>query len=176
MEGERRLVSVSLLSGIAIVIYIVESMLPTPSPWLRFGFSHIIILFTLLFFGPLTAILIFLVRTFVGSLVSGRLFSPTFIFGFGGGLIATLLMIMIIYTFRGRGLGIVGISVSGAWINNLVQVYLAYLLTGHRELFLILPVFLLFGVVTGMINGMAVFYLNIYGQNVLKLEGSFFRV
>ena len=40
MKDVRRLVLIALLSGIAVVIYAAESFIPTPSPWLRFGFSH----------------------------------------------------------------------------------------------------------------------------------------
>ena len=177
MEKVRHLVIISLLSGLAVIIYALESMIPTPSPWLRFGFSHIITLFTLLFFGTRIAVFIFLVRTVVGSLIIGKFFSPTFILGLGGGLSAVLLMALLLFTLRGKVLGIVGISVSGAWINNLVQVFLAYVVfIRHEEIFLILPLFLLFAVGTGLVNGIAVFFLNSYGQKVLGLKDKYFPV
>lgn len=177
MDRVRHLVIISLLSGLAVVIYALESMIPTPSPWLRFGFSHIIILFTILFFGTRVAFLVFLVRTVVGSLIIGKLFSPTFILGLGGGLSAVLLMAVLLFLLKGKVLGIVGISVSGAWVNNLVQVTLAYVVfIRHEEIFLILPLFLLFAVGTGLVNGIAVFFLNSYGQRVLGLKNRYFPV
>ena len=92
MKDVRRLVIIALLSGVAVVIYAVESFIPTPSPWLRLGFSHIITLFALLFFGAPTAFMVFCIRTFVGSLIIGKLFSPTFILGFVGGRAALAVM------------------------------------------------------------------------------------
>jgi len=168
---------ISLLAGIAVVIYIVESMIPTPSPWLRYGFSHIITLFTLVFYGVGVTYGIFAVRSVIGALLVGKLFAPTFIIGICGGTVAIAVMAVIVYGLRGRGLGLVGVSVCGAWINNLVQVAAAYFVfIQHPEIFMILPLFLLFAVITGMVNGIAVFSLNRYGQRALGLESRFFPV
>jgi len=177
VERVRKIVMISLLAGIAVVIYIVESMIPTPSPWLRYGFSHIISLFTLIFYGVGVTYGIFAVRSVVGALLVGKLFSPTFIIGITGGCVGIAVMAVIVYGLRGRGLGLVGISVCGAWINSLVQVVVAFFIfIRHPEIFMILPLFLLFAVITGTVNGIAVFSLNGYGQRVLGLENRFFPV
>jgi len=175
VERERKIVTISLLAGISVVIYALESFIPSPVPWLRYGFSHIIILFALLFFGLREALLIFIVRTLVGSLIVGRLFSPTFFFGLGGGFSALLVMAGLLYTLKGRGLGIVGISVSGAWINSLVQMLIAAVLFArHREIFLFLPISLIFAVAMGLVNGIAAHYLNVYGQRSLGFNCRYF--
>lgn len=177
MVRERKIVIISLLAGISVVIYALESFIPSPVPWLRYGFSHIVILFVLLFFGTREALLIFFVRTIVGSLIVGRLFSPTFFFGFGGGFFAVAVMAGLLYLLNGRGLGIVGISVSGAWVNSLVQMLIAALLFArHREIFLFLPASLIFAVATGLINGIVVYYLNGYGQRALGYKNRYFPV
>jgi len=177
LERVRKTVMISLLAGIAVVIYIVESMIPTPSPWLRYGFSHIISLFTLIFYGVGITYGIFAVRSVIGALLVGKLFSPTFIIGITGGCVAIAVMAVIVYGLRGRGMGLVGISVCGAWINSLVQVVVAFFIfIRHPEIFMILPLFLLFAVITGMVNGIAVFSLNRYGQRALGLENRFFQV
>ncbi len=174
MKDVRRLVVIALLSGIAVVIYAVESFIPTPSPWLRLGFSHIITLFALLFFGTSTAFLIFCIRTVVGSLIIGKLFSPTFILGFSGGALALLTMALMLDFLKGRWFSVVGISVSGAWVNNLVQVIIAYLVfIRHPDIFLILPVFGLFALGTGVVNGIAVYYLERYATVALGLKRRF---
>lgn len=177
MERVRKNVMISLLAGLAVVIYIVESMIPTPSPWLRYGFSHIISLFTLIFYGVGITYGIFAVRSVLGALLVGKLFTPTFIMGIAGGCAGIAVMAVIVYGLRGRGFGLVGISVCGAWVNSLVQVVVAFLIfIQHPEIFMILPLFLLFGVITGMVNGIAVFSLNRYGQRALGLESRFFPV
>ncbi|MBN1574462.1 MAG: Gx transporter family protein [Deltaproteobacteria bacterium] len=175
MERERKIVTISLLAGLSVVIYALESFIPSPVPWLRYGFSHIIILFVLLFFSYREALLIFLVRTLIGSLIVGRLFSPTFFFGLCGGFSALVVMAGLLYVLKGRGLGIVGISVSGAWVNSLVQMLIAAVLFArHREIFLFLPVSLIFAVAMGIVNGIAVYYLNGYGQKALGFKGRYF--
>jgi heptaprenyl diphosphate synthase len=174
VKDVKNLVTVALLAGVAVVIYAVESFIPTPSPWLRLGFSHIITLFALLFFGTSTAFLIFCVRTVVGSLIIGKLFSPTFILGFSGGAVALLTMAMMLEVLKGRWFSVVGISVMGAWVNNLVQVIVAFLaFVRHPDIFLILPVFCLFGLGTGVVNGIAVYYLDRYASVALRLEPRF---
>lgn len=174
MKDVRRLVIIAFLSGIAVVIYAVESFIPTPSPWLRLGFSHIITLFTLLFFGTPTAFMVFCIRTFVGSLIIGKLFSPTFILGFCGGSAALAVMAVMLDLFRGKWFSVVGISVAGAWVNNVVQVVLAYLVfIRHPDIFMILPVFGLFALGTGIVNGIAVYYLQRYAVTALRLKPRF---
>jgi heptaprenyl diphosphate synthase len=171
MKDVKRLVLIAFLSGVAVVIYAVESFIPTPSPWLRLGFSHIITLFALLFFGTSTAFMIFCIRTFVGSLIIGKLFSPTFILGFFGGSAALLVMALMLDLFKGRWFSVVGISVAGSWINNVVQVVLAYLVfIRHPDIFLILPAFGLFALGTGIVNGIAVYYLERYAVGALGLK------
>ncbi len=174
MKDVRRLVIIALLSGLAVVIYAVESFIPTPSPWLRLGFSHIITLFALLFFGTSTAFMVFCIRTFVGSLIIGKLLSPTFILGFFGGCSALAVMAVMVDLLRGRWFSVVGISVAGAWINNVVQVVLAYLVfIRHPDIFLILPAFGLFALGTGIVNGIAVHYLQRYAVAALGLKPRF---
>jgi heptaprenyl diphosphate synthase len=170
MKDVKRLVIIAFLSGVAVVIYAVESFIPTPSPWLRLGFSHIITLFTLLFFGTSTAFMVFCIRTLVGSLIIGKLFSPTFILGFFGGGCALMVMALMLGLFKGRWFSVVGISVAGSWINNVVQVVLAYLVfIRHPDIFLILPAFGLFALGTGIVNGIAVYYLERYAVAALGL-------
>jgi len=171
MKDVKRLVIIAFLSGVAVVIYAVETFIPTPSPWLRLGFSHIITLFALLFFGTSTAFMIFCIRTFVGSLIIGKLFSPTFILGFVGGAAALAVMALMLEVLKGRWFSVVGISVAGSWINNVVQVVIAYLVfIRHPDIFLILPAFGLFALGTGIVNGIAVYYLERYASVALGLK------
>jgi len=175
MDEIRKITFISYLAAVAIAIYVVESFVPSPFPWLKFGFSHIITLFCILFAGVAPAFFVVVLRTVVGSLIAGKLFSPAFVLGLGGGLVATAVMATLVVGLKGRGLGVVGISVSGAWVNNLVQVLLAYgVFIRHREIFSILPVFLLFGIASGFLNGIVVYYLSRYGERALKLKTRYF--
>jgi uncharacterized membrane protein len=83
-------------------------------------------------------------------------------------------MALMLDVLKGRWFSVVGISVTGAWVNNLVQVVIAFLLfVRHPDIFLILPVFGLFGLATGVVNGIAVYYLDRYAAASLSLKRRF---
>ncbi len=143
----------SLIAVFAIGIHVIESLLTLPIPWLRIGLTHIVTMLILPSFGMKFILGIFLIRVIVGSALVGKLFSPGFILAFGGGLAATLAMIG---TFRitDRVFSFWGISLVGAWVHNLVQVFLAAWIIQQTSVLLLLPFFLGFSLVTGSINGL----------------------
>ena len=143
----------ALFAVFAIGIHAVESLLTLPVPWFRLGLTHIITMIMLPFYGTKFILGIFLVRVIVGSAIVGKLFSPGFLLAFGGGLSATLAMIGI-YKIAKKHLSFWGISLVGAWVHNLVQVFIATAVIQHSSTLLLLPYFLFFAVVTGSINGL----------------------
>ncbi len=142
----------SLFAVFAIGIHALESFLTLPVPWFRLGLTHIVTMMMLPFFGAKFILGIFFVRVIVGSALVGKIFSPGFILSFGGGLAATLAMMGVYTLARGR-LSFWGVSIIGAWVHNLVQVFLASLLIQQVSTLMILPYFLLFALLTGTVNG-----------------------
>ena len=142
----------ALFSVFATGIHAVESLFTLPIPWLRLGLVHIVTLLMLPFYGFRFIFGIFLIRVFVGSAIVGKLFSPGFILAFGGGAMATVVMIAS-YKFAGHYLSLWGISLLGAWTHNLVQVFLAAWIIEQRSTLFLLPYFLGAALITGSING-----------------------
>ena len=142
----------ALFAVFAIGIHALESLLTLPVPWLRLGLSHIVTMLLLPFYGSSFILGIFFIRAIVGSALVGKLFSPGFILAFGGGLAATLAMIGV-FRVAGRTLSFWGISLAGAWVHNLIQVFLAALIIQQVSTLLLLPYFLGFALVTGSVNG-----------------------
>ncbi len=148
-----------LLAGIAIGIYAIETLIPKPLPWLRLGLSNAVILFVLVVYGLKYGLLVSILRTMVGSLLTGMFLNPFFFFGLSGGIVSTCVM-WVFYVIGKRVFSLVGISIIGALAHNMIQLFLAYLIYIKRaEVFYLLPVFILLSVITGIITGVSTIYL-----------------
>jgi heptaprenyl diphosphate synthase len=159
MRKIRRNAFISSLVAMAVVIHSVEMFIPSPSPWLRFGFANIIALTAIAMFGLRVGLMVTILRVFLGTILMGTFLTPAFILGMGGGIASTLVMGVIYGKLKGF-FSLVGISVMGAYAHNIVQLAIVYLLfIRHSEIFFVLPVLLLFGILTGILNGIAATYL-----------------
>ncbi len=153
LARSRRQVFLALFTALAVVLHTFEFLLPSPAPWFRFGFANILTLCALYLFGARAAWTVSLARVFVGSLVLGNLFAPGFFLALSGGVLAVALMTGA-YALAGRRLGPVGASALGAVGHALGQLLMArWLLVQHDGLWLLLPFFLLFALLTGLVNG-----------------------
>jgi heptaprenyl diphosphate synthase len=150
---------ITLLSGIAVGIYALELLIPKPLPWLRLGLSNSVVLCAVVMFGFKQALLVSVLRTLVGSLMTGTFLTPFFFFGFLGGVTSTCVM-WIAYVIGARVFSLIGISILGALAHNTAQLFLAYLVYIKRaEIFYLLPFFILLSLITGVITGGGAIYL-----------------
>jgi heptaprenyl diphosphate synthase len=145
---------IALLSAYAIGLNSIERLIPTPIPWLRFGFVNIITLTTLLLYGLKAGMTVTLIRVFVVSLLAGTFLGPAFILSLGGGVSSTLIM-WTASVLCGRLLSPIGLSLLGALAHNLAQLSLAYVFFVRRleAIIFISPIIIFFGVITGTFNG-----------------------
>jgi len=151
----RRRVFLALFIALAVALHTFEALLPNPLPWLRIGLANILALTALFLYGVRALWLVSLGRILVGSLVLGNLFSPGFLLSLSGGLLATLLMTFGFRSFAPR-IGPVGVSVLGALGHVTGQLLIAWLLiVRHSSIWMMLPFFLLFALISGMVNGIA---------------------
>lgn len=151
---------ITLLSGIAIGIYAAETIIPKPLPWLRLGLSNAVILCVIVSFGIKYALPVSIIRTTVGSLLTGMFLNPFFLLGLLGGIASTLVM-WIFYVIGKRVFSLIGISIIGALVHNIVQLYLAYAMyIKNREVFYLLPIFIILSIIFGTITGIGATYLN----------------
>jgi heptaprenyl diphosphate synthase len=149
MDKNARITTLALFVAMAVVLHWMESFIPRPAPFLRFGLANVMTLCTLYSFGGLWSIFVVISRVFIGSALSGSIFSPAFALSLCGGLTAGLCM----WAMPKSQFSPIGVSVGGAVGHMLAQVLLATLLISHMSLMNILPFFLLVSVLTGMING-----------------------
>ncbi|MDI6840784.1 MAG: Gx transporter family protein [bacterium] len=149
----------SFLTGIAIGIYAIETIIPKPLPWLRLGLSNAVVLCVIVIFSLKYGLLVSILRTGVGSLLTGTFITPFFLFGLSGGIASTGAM-WLFYNIGKRVFSLIGVSIIGALTHNIVQLYVAYLIYIKRpEIFYLLPVFILLSIITGSITGIGAIYL-----------------
>jgi len=155
LDVVRRRVFMALFIALAVALHTFEVLLPNPLPWLRLGLANILALTALFLYGVRALWLVSISRILVGSLVLGSLFSPGFLLSLSGGLLATMMMTIGYRSFSPR-IGPVGVSVLGALGHVTGQLLIAWLLiVRHSSIWLMLPFFLLFALISGMVNGIA---------------------
>lgn len=153
LERVRRNTHLALLVALASAVHTIEAAIPSPIPWLKFGFANILTLTAISLYDFWAGLTVAFLRIMVGSLIIGSFLTPSFFIGLSGGIASAVVMGISYRFFRGI-FSLVGISVLGAYASNLAQIGTVYLLfIRHSEVFMLLPVFLGFGLITGIING-----------------------
>jgi len=169
--SSRDIARLSLFTALALTLYTLESLLPRPLPWLRLGLSNALVLAVVLTYGLRLGLVVSVSRTLLGSLLIGSFFGPGFILSISAGVVSCVVMGTASLLGR-RTLGTTGISVFGALAHNFTQLGLAYLLFIRRlEIFMLVPMFLLLSVATGVVTGIAAHFLYQRASSVYAAVG-----
>ncbi len=164
----------ALLITFAVVIHTVEAALPMPMPvpGVRIGLANIITLLTLIIFGLRSALLVTVMRTFLGSLFVGGLFSFGFWLSLGGGILSCLAMAFVLIFYRKEMVSLISVSIIGAATHNLVQLTIASFIIGSMALLQgYYPFLLLLSVPTGLFTGLAAHYLAGVTEKIIEQAG-----
>ena len=161
----KRLTRLSLLTSVALIIFIVEAQLPslTTVPGVKMGLSNIVTLTALYLYRPLDALSVLIIRIVLGSIFSGQM--TTLFFSLGGGLVCFAVCVLLRRLFPLRRFW--QLSMIGAVFHNLGQIAVAILVTSTPEILWYLPVLLLSGLISGCFTGLCAKYLL---QHLCKLE------
>jgi len=159
LEQVRRRVMLALFVALAVALHTVEVLLPNPLPWFRIGLANILALTALFSYGIQSLWIVSVARILIGSMLLGGLFSPGFLLSLGGGIVANTLMSGGYKLWQDR-IGPVGISILGALGHVSGQLLIAWLVViRHPSIWMLLPFFLLFALISGIVNGLAADYL-----------------
>ncbi len=156
-DASRRVTRLGLLTGMALVLFLVEASLPRPLPWMRLGLANSAVLAALLLFGTGSALAVTLAKLLLGGLLGGGLAGPAFVIGSSAGL-ASFTAMALCWHYLPRLFSPVGLSIVGALVHQVTQLTVAALYLGHDGLFSLLPMFLLSGVASGLLTGTATYY------------------
>ncbi len=154
MRAEGRAPRTAVYAALAIGLYTVEAVIPTPLPWLRVGVANVAVVLALYDLGPGGAGAVLALKLVVGSLLLGRFLTPFFWFAAAGGAVA-LGMMVLSRAVAGRWLTIVGVSVVGGVAHNLAQLAVARLLLVPSDaVWLLAPVLVVVGAASGAAIGL----------------------
>ena len=168
MNKTRKMVNLSLLTTIALTIYIVESYIPpiAPIPGIKLGLSNVVTLIILLLWGWKEALSVLFMRITLGSIFTSQLMA--LIYSLAGGGLCLILMCI--------GKKIIPkdmtwlISVIGALGHNIGQLTIASIVVNNNGVFVYLPILLISGIITGVFTGITSQALmnNIYVKKLFK--------
>ena len=144
------MVVVAVLAAFGVAIYVVERLIPFPLPVGRWGLSNYPVLTIILCGRTPDALLILIVKSVVGSMIIGSFLSPQFIMGLGGGICAVLAMRAL--EACSNKVSAVRVSVTGATVNNVIQVLIASAMVKNWAPTAYLPVLLIVGEISAVAN------------------------
>lgn len=154
-----KLVRLALLTGVGLILFLFESLIPRPLPWLKPGLAHIATLIAIYTMGMSEAMIVVFIRVLVGSLLLGSLFNPAFVLSLGGGVVATIVMAQA-YRYFSKIFSIFGISILGSVVHNLTQLLLVHVLIVKQiEIFYLAPLMILSSLFTGFIVALVSYLL-----------------
>lgn len=150
MKNLKRICILSMLLAMAIVLNMVETLIPIFIPGVKLGLANIIILIMLYEFKPTEALIVNLLRVIIVGLIRSTLLSPTFLMSLTGGILSYLLMLLF---SRGKIFSPIGVSVLGAVGHTVGQIVIAIILLDTTAVVYYLPLIALLSVLTGVFSG-----------------------
>ena len=153
----KKLVTLSLLTTIALIIFTVEAQLPpvVPIPGVKIGLANAITLITMVWFGRKEAFAVLMVRIFLGSIFAGAV--SGLIYSLAGGILCFFVTAVLIKIFDIKQLWVV--SVFGALSHNLGQLVAAAFITSTPQIFGYFPILAVSAVITGAFTGILAYFV-----------------
>ena len=156
----------AVLAAVGIVLQYVENrILISPVPGGKLGLANIVSLINIFLFGGKNAMVISLLRAFLGTLLSGGVTALPY--SVTGTLFSVLGMVLAKKYLYPKA-GMVGLSVIGAALYNIAQIVVASLIFYTGYMFSYLPQLLIVSVVSGTVTGIGA---KILGDRILKYGG-----
>ncbi|MDX9826287.1 MAG: Gx transporter family protein [Spirochaetia bacterium] len=142
----------AFLGAFCFFLSAVEYMLPKPLPFMRLGIANLPILIAIDILPFKWFLVLALVKIIGMSIISGTLFSYIALFSLAGTMTAALTM-WGVRRAGGRHISQIGVSIAGAMVSNATQILIARFLVFRETAWLIAPLFLTTGLVTGTALG-----------------------
>lgn len=149
-DKTKKIAVYGVMAALAMIFSYVEMQLPVfiAVPGVKLGITNIVVLVSLYKMGEKGALFINAVRIISVSLLFGTAMS--FAFSFTGGMLSTIVMILLKKTNR---FSTVGVSVAGAVTHNIGQILAAVVFLNTTAIVWYLPVLWLSGIISGLIIG-----------------------
>ncbi|MCK4957111.1 MAG: Gx transporter family protein [Candidatus Cloacimonetes bacterium] len=151
-KTDNKIIKLAFFTAFAVTVYVLESFIPKPLPFMRLGLANIVVLLLLISSDFKSASIVAISKTIIGGFFSGALLSPTTLLSLSGSILSLCLMFL---TIRSHfGFSIIGISIIGAVAHNLTQIVVVrILLIRENSIFYLTPILVIMGIVTGIVTG-----------------------
>lgn len=165
----KEIVYLAILTALSLILFLVENLFPPIFPFApgtKLGLSNIVLLFILIKYDYKDALIVLIVRCLLSALFT-NFFSIYYslISGF-----VSLTLMALLYRYIFPKIGIVVISISGAVVFNIVQLFLAALLYKTFVFLYYIPWTFLVSLISGSIVGLAVWLIIKYLPNKLLID------
>ena len=153
LSAAKKTALLGLLLAVGIVLNLAENMIPMFNvlPGGKLGIANIVTMVAMVWFGPLTALLIGILRSALCGMLSGMM---TMVFyGSAGTLLSVGAMYAAEKMFRDK-IGMPGLSMLGAFFFNVGQIAVAAVVVHNIQILRYLPVLTLISTICGGITGM----------------------
>lgn len=161
----KKLVTLSVLTAIALIVNIMESMVPLiPGTAFKIGFANIVVLIVFYAYGYKEGIVVGLIRIFIGGLLSPSGFGPTFMLSMSGGFFSILTIT--IFKFIDK-FSITAVSSIASFLHVVGQLIPATFLIPDSIYYA--PIMLALSIPAGILTG-------IFATRLLKIAGPMFEV
>lgn len=169
MKSTKRLTILAMFIAVALVLHVVEGILPVPfaAPGIKLGLANIVTLVALMFFNFREVLTIVIIRCFMGAIFGGSI--SGFLFSITGGVLSAVIMWVLFKKFS-RYFSLISISTIGAIAHNIGQLFAASLIIADFRIYIYLPILMVSSVVTGIFIGIVCNYIKkLIISNVDKL-------
>ena len=144
---------VAVATVFELVLFVLDSAIPKPIPWIKIGLANIVTLALLVGAGWRAAAAVHFLRILLGAVFRGGLFTPFFLLSFSGGAVSFLVMAAVV-RWAVPFVGFVGISFLGALAHNFTQLILvAIALSDITVIELLWPAVIFFSLLYGCFSG-----------------------
>lgn len=152
MKNTTRMVFIALIVAQALVLHVMEGMIPLPIgvPGARLGLANIFTVTSLYTLGFKSTLLVVLMRVFLSTFFGGNLSS--LMYSLAGGVLSLVVMTLIKNTFKDK-VSLIGVSGAGSISHNIGQLLVASTIVHNFAVMLYLPILTFIGIGTGIFVG-----------------------
>ncbi|WP_310604715.1 Gx transporter family protein [Anaerosporobacter sp.] len=146
----KKLSQMGLLIALAFLLSYIEVLIPFPMivPGMKVGLANIVIIYAMYVFGMKEAIVLSILRMVLVAFTFGNLYS--LLYSLAGAVCSLLIMAILKRTEK---FSAIGVSLSGAVMHNVGQIFVAIIVIDTVNLIYILPILALTGIATGIVIG-----------------------
>lgn len=149
----RKFTRLSLFLAMAVVLNIMESMIPLFNgylPGLKLGLANIVTLLVLYTYSFRDTMFLSVTRVFLVGILRTGILSFNFFFSLGGAIFSTIGMFLV---KKWTSLSVIGVSLVGSILHTIGQILVAALLFWNNAYLLVMPWMILFSIPTGLMVG-----------------------